>query len=115
MLEEQITKLNSSVIELTVAINRLWEEGDKHQSAKTTKTEPKKETKKEPAPKKEPEPKAEGAVSPAELEKMCLVIVRKDPEAKDKIKSVIKAHGGDLVKDVPPERLPDLKAALEAL
>lgn len=111
MLEEQITKLNSSVIELTAAINRLWEEGEKRESSKP-KSEPKKEVKKET--KKEPEPVVE-AVTPAELEKMCLIIVRKNPDAKETIRAIIKAHGGDMIKDVPVDKLPELKAALEVL
>jgi len=114
MLEEQITKLNSSIIELTAVINLLWESSQATQPATSTTATKRTKVEKKPEPKKEPSSEPE-AVTPTELEKMCLIIVRKNPDAKETIRAIIKAHGGDMIKDVPVDKLPELKAALEAL
>jgi hypothetical protein len=50
-----------------------------------------------------------------ELQDFCLELVRKNPKAKTKISKTVKSFGGDLIKDVPEEKYPELKTALEAI
>jgi hypothetical protein len=54
-----------------------------------------------------------------EIQDLCLKIVRDDKKNGTKhgkaIRGLIKEHGGELVKDVPTEKLAELQAALEAL
>ena len=111
MLEEEIVKLKSAVIELTAVILNLADEGKK---AKPKAAEPKT---------KAAEPKAEPKAEPQTplndvrkaLQDLCLTLVRKDPVNKEKVKKIIQKHGGDLIKDVPDEKLFDLQVSLEAL
>jgi hypothetical protein len=50
------------------------------------------------------------------LQAFCVDMVRKDPDAKPKIKEIIASFdGAKTIGKVPADRLPDLKAALEAL
>lgn len=110
MLEERITQLNSSIIELTAALINFVEIS---QLPKAT-TKPKTETKKTETP-PEPVPDSTEDVDREKLQDFCLTLVRKDPKNKENIKKVIKEYGGDILKDVSDNNLPALKAALEAI
>ena len=59
---------------------------------------------------------AEPATTTAdEVQTLCMTIVRKDRSKKTKVKELIAEFGAPLVKDVPADKLPELKAKLEAL
>ena len=60
-------------------------------------------------------PDAESAVSADEVQTLCMTIVRKDRTKKTKVKELIAEFGASLVKDVPVNKLPELKSKLEAL
>ena len=111
MLEEKIETLIQSIDVLNVQLQRLFEAKDEI---------------KEPAPKpKAKAKKAEKTEGPKptrndkEIQDICLKIVRDDKANGTKkaaaIKPLIKKFGGALVKDVPTEKLAELKAALEEL
>ena len=111
MLEERIDVLIQSIDVLNVQLQRLFEAKDEI---------------KEPAPKpKAKAKKAEKTEGPKptrndkEIQDICLKIVRDDKANGTTkaagIKPLIKKYGGALVKDVPTEKLADLKAALEEL
>ena len=109
MLEERINVLIQSIDVLNAHLQRLWEAKDEIKGGKAPVDPPETAT----APK---ETKKEKPVAVAELESMCLDIIReKGPKFKKKIKNTIKAHGGTLIADCPAENLVELKAALEAL
>ena len=62
------------------------------------------------------EPKeAEPTITADDVQTLCMTIVRKDRSKKAKVKELIAEFGASLVKDVPADKLPDLKAKLEAL
>ena len=50
-----------------------------------------------------------------DVQTLCMTIVRKDRSKKTKVKELIAEFGASLVKDVPADKLPDLKAKLEAI
>ena len=128
MLEERINVLIQSIDCLTAVINRLWDEKDNIRGVKAppisadppetkTKTEKPKTKKASPPKLTEDAPKLPLV---KELEEFCLNTARKKgPKLKKKIqkqiKNTIKAHGGEMIADCPPENLPALKTALEAL
>ena len=115
MLEERITQLNSSIIELTAALINFVEISQLPKATTKPKTETKKtETKKKETPPK-PVPDSTEDVDREKLQNFCLTLVRKDPKNKENIKKVIKEYGGDVLKDVSDNNLPALKAALEAI
>ena len=101
MLEEKIDKLIVSIEALTAAVS----------GTNLTINE------EQPAPKEvkaEPESNHE-TITIAQLQDMCLAIVRKDRKKKEKIKEIIADHGGELLKDIDEAQLPDVKKALEAI
>ena len=111
MLEERIDVLIQSIDVLNVQLQRLFEAKDEI---------------KEPAPKPKAKAKVEKKAEAPEVERndkqiqdICLKIVRDDKKNGTKkaagIKPLIKKYGGALVKDVPTEKLAELKAALEEL
>ena len=111
MLEEKIETLIQSIDVLNVQLQRLFEAKDEI---------------KEPAPKPKAKAKVEKKAEAPEVERndkqiqdICLKIVRDDKKNGTKkaagIKPLIKKYGGALVKDVPTEKLAELKAALEEL
>lgn len=100
MLEERINVLIQSIDCLTAVINRLWDQKDGIKGV--------------PAPEISAEPpKVE--IDPAALENLCLSIVRKNKKKAKNIKATIKKFGGELIKDVPSDKLPELQTALEKL
>jgi hypothetical protein len=50
-----------------------------------------------------------------DLQTFCLTLVRKNRDNKDKIKGVLQAHGANLIKDLKPSALSQVKADLESL
>ena len=119
MIEEKIDSLINSVDQLTAVIDRLWQQKGAIREMATKPDivpEPKAAPVLKEAPKKEKvEKKKEKETTPTvkELEQFCLKLVRKQPDIKNKIKAAIKAAGGDLIKDIAAEKLPELKVALE--
>jgi hypothetical protein len=126
MLEERISTLIQSIDCLTAVINRLWDEKNEIRGVPAPEISaepPKPKTTKKPAKKASPPKLTEDAPKlplVKELEEFCLNTARKKgPKLKKKIqkqiKNTIKAHGGEMIADCPPENLPALKTALEAL
>jgi len=95
MLEEKIDKLIVSIEALTAAVS----------GTNLTINE------EQPASKEEP---AEN-VTLDQLQDMCLKLVRKDRKNKEKIVKIIADQGGELLKDIDESKLPQVKAALEAI
>ena len=95
MLEEKIDKLIVSIEALTAAVS----------GTNLTINE------EQPASKEEP---AE-TVTIGELQSICLKLVRQDKKNKDKIVKIIEDLGGELLKDIDESKLPQVKAALEAI
>ena len=58
---------------------------------------------------------AEPATTADEVQTLCMTIVRKDRSKKTKVKELIAEFGAALVKDVPADKLPELKSKLEAI
>jgi len=117
MLEEKITQLNSSIIELTAVLINFAEIS---QLPKTTEPKNNKaETAKPKTKKKEtpPDPKPDTKKTPDRdaIQDFCLKLVRLDSKNGAKIKKLIKDHGGELIKDVPDDKLAALKVALEGI
>jgi len=50
-----------------------------------------------------------------QLQDICLKLVRKDRKNKEKIVKIIADQGGELLKDIDESKLPQVKAALEAI
>lgn len=69
---------------------------------------------KEESAKAKPEQKSEPAVTHEQVQQLCLKIVRDDRSKKPTLKQILGEYGASLVQDVPEEKLPELKAKLEA-
>ena len=95
MIEDKIDKLIAAIETLTETLS------------KGVKAE---DTKKEKAAEEPAE-----TVTIGELQSICLKLVRKDKKNKDKIVKIIADHGGELLKDIDEAKLPQVKAALEAI
>jgi len=109
MLEDQLQILNGTIIELIALLKDIKEPIQKvYENAHAAPASTEGETKKEETP-----PSSDDAVS--ELHQLCLGLVRKNKENKEKILKIIADHGGKMLKDVPVEKLPSLKIALEKL
>jgi len=104
-IEERMQSLINSIDQLTAVIDRLWEQ----RAHIKDESPPETPINSEPAKANEPER------NETELQKLCLTIVRKDKNKSKDIKAAIKKYGGELLKDVPTEKLPELKNDLEAL
>ena len=130
MLETEIQSLRTEIADLKHAVNSLTATmlGITYNFLPTAPaTEPtgvkissKKVQQVEPAPEPEPVPAPEPAAAPAptvdDLQALCSELVRKDASIKPKIKELIASFdGAKTLSKVPASRLPELKAALEAL
>lgn len=104
MLEEKIERLTDAVEALTRAI----QSGDNGPGPSYPDTE-------EAAPSSDNVTPIGGAVTREGVRQLCLQVVRKDKAHKPKVKAAIRAAGGEMVDDVPDEKLGELKAAIEAL
>jgi len=125
MLETELQSLKSEVIALREAIDTLSATiiGAAHAALPSTPVQPyapdalnnlepivlPKDLQPVEAPKAEP-------ITVEFLQEWCRDMVRKDPDTKNKIKEIIASFdGAKTIGKVPTDRLPDLKAALEAL
>ena len=125
MLETEIKKLTDAIEALTAAINT---QGIEKPSSPSPTPEP------EPEPESESEPKPTPAtdttpepvehqgtssetetVSRDELKDMCLSIVRDDKDKKPKLAEIIGSYNAKTLKQVPDEKLAELKQKLESL
>ena len=78
----------------------------KQETAETEQTEkPKQEVKEE---------KQDRQLTHEELKDFCLELNRQNPDNKEKIKSIISKFTDGKLMDVPSDKLPDLKAQIEA-
>ncbi|MBE0471207.1 MAG: hypothetical protein IBX55_17065 [Methyloprofundus sp.] len=68
-----------------------------------------------PAPDAPEQNESEEAVTADAVQTLCMTIVRKDRAKKAKVKEAIAEFGASLVKDVAVDKLPELKARLEAI
>lgn len=111
MLETELQALKAEVVSLREAISSLTAAmiGAAHASLPTT-PEP------VPEPMPEVEPVKVEPITVDALQAWCMEMVRKDPDTKPKIKEIIASFdGAKTIGKVPTDRLPELKAALEAL
>lgn len=125
MLETEIQSLRTEIADLKQAVNSLTATmlGITYNFLPTAPaTEPtgvkisstKKVQQVEPAP--EPEPAPAPSLTVDDLQALCSELVRKDASVKPKIKELIASFdGAKTLSKVPANRLPELKAALEAL
>ena len=97
MIENKIDKLIEAIETLTKTLSK----GVKAEDTK----------KEKPA---EAEELAEN-VTLDQLQDICLKLVRKDRKNKEKIVKIIADQGGELLKDIDESKLPQVKAALEAI
>lgn len=128
MLETEIQSLRTEIADLKQAVNSLTATmlgitynflptapateptGVKISSKKVQQPAP------EPAAEPAPEPASAPALTVDDLQALCSELVRKDASVKPKIKELIASFdGAKTLSKVPANRLPELKAALEAL
>jgi len=107
MLEEEIVKLKSSVIELTAVMLQI----------KNLMLTPKEERKKTDV---NNEVETDSTTIPEEitlqgLQDLCLGLIRKDPAKNKAIKNIVTSFNAELLKDIHENKWPELKAKLEAL
>ena len=103
MIEDKIDKLIAAIETLTETLS------------KGVKAEDTKKEKPAEEPAEEPGEEPGETVTIGELQSICLKLVRKDKKNKDKIVKIIADHGGELLKDIDEAKLPQVKAALEAI
>jgi hypothetical protein len=124
MLETEIQSLRTEIADLKHAVNSLTATmlGITYNFLPTAPaTEPtgvKISSKKvqQPAPEPEPVPAPAPALTVDDLQALCSELVRADASIKPKIKELIASFdGAKTLSKVPANRLPELKAALEAL
>jgi hypothetical protein len=125
MLEDKLDNLIKSIDILSAAIMDLTvarpTSDPEPKAAPEPKAEakPKAEKKAEAKPKAEAKAEAKGERNDKELQDLCLKIIRDDKKNGTKkgkgIKPLIKKYGGELIKDVPTEKLAELRTALEEL
>lgn len=128
MLETEIQSLRTEIADLKQAVNSLTATmlgitynflptapateptGVKISSKKVQQVEP------VPEPVPAPEPAPAPALTVDDLQALCSELVRADASVKPKIKELIASFdGAKTLSKVPASRLPELKAALEAL
>jgi len=97
-LEAKIETLTAAIVDLTDMLKAI--ESSTVDSAKTEEEAP---------------ATPEQSITREEIQSMCLAIVRDDRNKKTAIKKTLSTFGATLVKDVPADKLGDLKTALEAL
>ena len=97
-LEAKIETLTAAIVDLTDRLTAI--ESSPVDSAKTGEEAP---------------ATPEQSITREEIQSMCLAIVRDDRNKKTAIKKTLSTFGATLVKDVPADKLSDLKTELEAL
>lgn len=122
MLETEMQALRAEIADLRQAVNGLTATllGVAHAALPTIPaipevvTIPTIATPETPAPAPTPAPTAAPTVD--DLQTLCSAMVRDNPDIKPKIKTLIQSFdGAKTLSKVPTDRLPELKAALEAL
>lgn len=122
MLETEMQALRAEIADLRQAVNGLTATllGVAHAALPTIPatlevvTIPTDATPEPPAPAPTPAPTAAPTVD--DLQTLCSAMVRDNPDVKPKIKTLIQSFdGAKTLSKVPADRLPELKAALEAL
>ena len=121
MLETEIKKLTDAIEALTAAINAQGIEKPLPPCPMPDIT-PEPEPKPTPAPEPEPEPEpvqqqdtSNETVSREELKELCLSIVRDDKDKKPKLAEIIGSYNAKTLKQVPDDKLAELKQKLESL
>lgn len=110
MLEQKIEKLTEAVELLTQAILNTRAKGEARERIEAASAAPAPEA---PAPEA---PAPEATPSRDEIRALCLKLTRRDRNKyKPMVLDAIKTHGGELVDDVPDDRLAALKSHLESL
>ena len=99
MIENKIDKLIEAIETLTETLSKGVKAED------TKKEKPAEEPAEEPAEN----------VTLDQLQDLCLKLVRKDRKNKEKVIKIIADHGGELLKDIDENKLPQVKAALEVI
>ena len=115
MLEVELQSLRTEVTALREAINSLTATmiGMAHAALPTTPVAP---PVTEPEGIQPVEAPAPAPVTVESLQEFCTALVRKDQGLKSQIKQIIASFdGAKVISKVPTDRLPELKAALEAL
>jgi len=122
-LELEIQKLTVAVEALTavllkeaVVANAPVAEDPKPVTKKKEKPTPVEEVV-DATPQNEPvEVKASSEITEKDLQDLCLQISRSDDRSKSKqVRAVIAQFGGKIIKEIPQDKWPELKARLEAL
>lgn len=110
MLETEIKDLKNEIRDLRLVINNLFLHlNNGKDTLPPVETEPEKA---EAAPVEEA---PADAVTHKELQDLCLAMVRKDRKLKTAIKDALAEYGANVMADVPADKLPALKATLEAM
>ncbi|MDX1486600.1 MAG: hypothetical protein R3268_00260 [Acidiferrobacterales bacterium] len=118
MLEQKIQDLTAQVETLTKAVEALTGamQGQVAPSQPQAASEPVAE---QPAPEPDPAPSQEATQDGPkreDLQDLCMTIVRSDRSKRGAVKAAIaQFDGAETLKDVPEDKLGELKAALEAL
>lgn len=118
MLEVELQSLKAEVALLREAINSLTATmiGAAHAALPTTPVTPVASPATEPEGIQPAEAPAPSPVTVESLQEFCTTLVRKDQGLKSQIKQIIASFdGAKVISKVPSDRLPELKAALEAL
>ena len=118
MLEVELQSLRTEVTALREAINSLTATmiGVGHAALPTTPITPVVPPTTEPEGIQPVETPAPAPVTVESLQEFCTSLVRKDQGLKSQIKQIIASFdGAKVISKVPTDRLPELKAALEAL
>ena len=112
MLEEKIERLAEAVEALTQAL----ESGSAGATVNnaTTATGGKPEPAEKPAT-ESAESEQDEQPSREAIRSLCMSIVRKDKSYKPNVKEAIREVGGEMVDDVPEDKLAELKGKLEAM
>ena len=120
MLEEKIERLAEAIEALTQALESgsVGSAGATVNNATTATegtTEGTTEGKPEPAEKPATGSEQDEQPSRESVRSLCMAIVRKDKAYKPTIKEAIREVGGEMVDDVPEDKLGELKGKLEAM
>lgn len=115
MLETEIKKLTDAIEALTAAINAQGIEKPLSPCPMPDITpEPEPETDPVPGPVEHQDTSNE-TVSREELKELCLSIVRDDKDKKPKLAEIIGSYNAKTLKQVPDDKLAELKQKLESL
>lgn len=109
MLETEIKELKNEIRDLRLVINNLFLHLNGGSDTMPTQAQS------EQAEAEAPQPAEPSGPTHEDLQAMCLEMVRNNRSLKTQIKDVIGKYGANVMADVPANKLPDVKAELEAL